>query len=369
MATPLDRIPLPPQAAPGSVEATGQPAPHPVVPLTERILARLPGRRPVWVFVWAALPFAYAALSATLDLTTGLGPTSRELITAGAYSYAIALSLWAVRKMARDAAAVAMEVTALRKHEETPSIFRGRAAEQSVAVGLEEEPRYFRDMGSVAIPLGLTLATSVAGSVAAVLILGPWPGLLLWPLPLLVNLPLMTALWSYLSVLIGLDRLGRQKLHLDDTFPEDPLLGLRPVGSLAFSVFLIMVAGFIPVLLVSLVSPLFLILDLLLFVPGVTLFVLSLYRLHRQMAATRRRHMRRARELYARAFGPPWASGELEDWRRDSGLLQAVTAIEQRATTIRTWPFSPGVGAWIVGISTSLAVTIVGRLLLGVLGL
>jgi hypothetical protein len=321
--------------------------PDVLLPLTERILTRLPGPRYLWVALWAALPFAYLALPATFNLSQNeFGGTTPEALVAAVYAYVVALALWATRKMARDAAGVERRLTALRP---------GRGA--------------FREIGNAAVPLGLTLATSTVSVITAAVVLDSWVAVALFPLPFIVNLPLMTALWTYLAVLIGLDRLGRRKLDLDDAFPADPLLGLGPVGSLAFSVFLIFVAGFVPVLLVSFVNPTFLILDLVLFVPGVVLFFLSLYRLHRQMSETRSRHVRRARGLYMRAQVPLWESGDLEAWRRESGLLQAVGEIERRASSISTWPFSSSVSATILALSVGLGVTLIGRsitLLIGV---
>ena len=42
--------------------------------------------------------------------------------------------------------------------------------------------------------------------------------------------------------LLGLDRLGQERLSLDP-FPQDTSLGLAPVGSLAFTGFALLLAG------------------------------------------------------------------------------------------------------------------------------
>lgn len=324
-------------------------APKPLLPLTERILARLPGPRALWLVAWTALPFVYLALPLTFNLArsdTGGARVGSEALIAAVYVYAVALSLWAARRMARDAASVEQRLAALRP---------GGAA--------------FREAGSRAAPLVMTVVTSVVGVTAAWLTAPSATPLLLAPLPFLINLPLMTALWTYLAVLIGLDRLGRRKLHLDDAFPADTVLGLSPIGTLAFRVFLIFVAGFIPVLVVSFVNPAYLILDLVLFAPGVALFVLSLYRLHRQMLATRRRHVERARALYVAAHGPHWESGDLTGVRRDAGLLLAVAEMERRASSISTWPFPPSMSAVILTLIVGLSVTLTGRLITFAAGL
>jgi hypothetical protein len=344
----MSSLPRTDQVTPGRrLELVTKPPPDALRPLTERILTRLPGRRPLWFVLWATVPFVYLALPATFDLSrSDVGGTSPEALVAAVYAYVIALSLWGARKMARDAAAVGRQLTWL---------YTGQRA--------------FRKIDNVAVPLALTLAASAVGAIAGAVALGSWIGLLLFPLYFLVNLPLMTAVWTYLAVLIGLDRLGRGKLDLDDAFPADPVLGLGPVGSLAFTAFLIFVTGFVPVLVVSFVNPIFLIVDLVLLVPGVVLFFMSLYRLHRQMSETRSRHVQRARGLYMRANAAVWESDDLEVWRRESSLLRAVSEIERRATSISTWPFSSSVSATILAISVGLSVTLVGRVITFVVGL
>jgi hypothetical protein len=42
----------------------------------------------------------------------------------------------------------------------------------------------------------------------------PWTALLWSPVSLLINLPLLTAVWVYLALLVGLNRLGRRTLSL-----------------------------------------------------------------------------------------------------------------------------------------------------------
>ncbi len=49
----------------------------------------------------------------------------------------------------------------------------------------------------------------------------PWAALLWLPVSLLVNLPLLTAFWVYLTLLLGLNRLGRRTLSAD-RLPRGP---------------------------------------------------------------------------------------------------------------------------------------------------
>jgi hypothetical protein len=94
----------------------------------------------------------------------------------------------------------------------------------------------FRGIDSRLVPLLLTAASMVvlpienvvAGDLVAALIQA-----LTW---LVIGIPLWTAVWIYLSVQIGLGRLGRGELALQ-AYQGDRSLGLPPVGRLAFTAF------------------------------------------------------------------------------------------------------------------------------------
>ena len=125
------------------------------------------------------------------------------------------------------------------------------------------------------------------------------------------HLPLLTAVWVYLALLLGPNRLGRRPLLLT-AFPEDLSLGLGEVGRLAFTAFGMYAAGFTPVLAISLANPLRLLLDLGLFLLGVLVFFACLQGLHRQLLAARRHYLASCTRAPTNRFGParwrPWAS-------------------------------------------------------------
>src|SRR3972149_418507 len=102
--------------------------------------------------------------------------------------------------------------------------------------------------------------------------------------------------WPSASRLVGLTRLGRHKLRLDDT-PGDRTLGLRPVGHLAFSGFWIFSVGFAPILILTATSTPTLVLNLVFFLIGFALFVLSLNRLPQQLVEAKRTHSDLSRQL------------------------------------------------------------------------
>jgi hypothetical protein len=199
----------------------------------------------------------------------------------------------------------------------------------------------------------------------------PWATLLWLPVSLLVNLPLLTAVWVYLTLLLGLDRLGRRTLSLT-AFPQDLSLGLGEVGRLAFTAFWIYAAGFAPILLVNFTNPVGLLFILGLFLLGVLVFFACLEGLHRQLLAARRHYLAWAGQLYARAYEPV-RSGSLAALGEQAQLLQAAEVIHRRAEAIQQWPFQQRrlvQMAGIVGSMVTFVVTgIITRLVLVGLGL
>jgi hypothetical protein len=207
-----------------------------MLPLTERLLGRLPGPRVAWVLAWSAVPVAAGLLPGAYLATVGVRPIGVRLLIGLVYAYAVVLSLWAVGRFTREGGTVERSVDRLAAHPEQAST------------------PVFGGMGSTWGPLALALVF-VAVTVWRTAVLGDlWAAVLWLPVTLLVNLPLLTAVWVYLVLLLGLDRLGRRTLSLT-AFPEDLSLGLGEVGRLAFTAFWAYAAGFAPVLLVNFANP------------------------------------------------------------------------------------------------------------------
>jgi hypothetical protein len=301
-----------------------------MLPLTERLLGRLPGRRVAWVLAWAAVPLAAALLPGSYLATVGTRPIGVRLLVGLVFAYAVALSLWAVGRFTRESKTVERSVDRLAAHPE------------------QAATPVFGGMASTWGPLALTLVF-VAVTVWWTAVLGDlWVALGWLPVALLVNLPLLTAVWVYLALLLGLARLGRRTLPLT-AFPEDLSLGLGEVGRLAFSAFSIYGAGFAPVLVINLANPLRLLLSLCLFLLGVGVFFGCLQGLHHQLAAARRHFLEWAGQLYARAWEPV-RCGSLAALGEQAQLLQAAEVIQRRAEAIQEWPFQQRRLAQIAGI-------------------
>ena len=305
-------------------------AAHGMLPLTERMLGRLPGRRVAWVLAWAAVPVAAGLPPSAYLATVGVKPIPVRLLIGLVYAYAVVLAFWAVDRFTRESRTVE------------------RSVDQLTAGSEQAAAPVFRGMASTRGPLALTLLF-VAMTTWRTAVLGDWRAALLWlPVTMLVNLPLLTAVWVYLTLLLGLNRLGRRTLSLT-AFPQDLSLGLGEVGRLVFTAFWIYGAGFAPVLLINFANPIGLLLTLGLFLLGVLVFFGCLEGLHRQLVTARHQYLEWAGQLYARAY-EPIRSGSLAALGEQARPLQAAEVIQRRAEAIQQWPFQQHRLAQIAGI-------------------
>ena len=299
------------------------------VPLTERLLGRLPGPRLAWILAWAAVPIAVALPSGAYLATVGAKPLLVRLLTGLVYAYVVVLTILAASRFTRESNLVERSVDQLAGPEQAATpVFRGMASTRG--------------------PLALTLGFAAVTTWRTAVLGDPWAALLWLPVSVLVNLPAMTAVWVYLTLLLGLNRLGRRTLSLT-AFPQDLSLGLGEVGRLAFTAFWIYAAGFAPVLLITIANPLRLLLSLGLFLLGVLIFFACLHGLHRQLLAARRHYLDWAGQLYACAF-EPIRSGSLAALGEQAQVLQAAEVIQRRAEAIQQWPFQQRRLAQIAGI-------------------
>jgi hypothetical protein len=324
-------------------------------PLTERILARLPGPRWAKLATWIAVPVLRAvSVVMVLELTKrntlnwqlGLIVVPEALV----FTYAITHAIWGAAKIARDASAL-----------------EPRLVELTYA-GQEPSPRVFRGMGSAAGPILIALVISLFLLDVTVGTEAWWAVLALLVFNLAIHLPITTLFWTYLMLMFGLNRLGTRHLALE-AYGGDKSLGLRPVGKLAFTGFWVFAANLAPLLLIGLTYFVSLVVGLLVFIAGIVAFFLSLWRVHEQMGRARQRQLLRAQTLYEGAYEPLMTNHTLETLEERSGLLGAAEALERRAEAIQTWPFSDALLARIVVIGLSVITAIIARLVMKPLGL
>jgi hypothetical protein len=326
--------------------------PRRAVPLTERILSRLPGSRLMWVVAWALVPWLNLAVIVALGAGewTQPGVPLAEVLNRTAVTFAVLLSLWGTARITDELRSLGPSLATVVEQDE-PDV-----------------ERLFHGIDSTLVPLLLTAATmvvlpldeAVAGEPAAALIqAATW---------LVIGIPLWTAVWVYVMLQIGLNRLGRGHLTLQ-AYRGDRSLGLRRVGSLAFTGFWMLLGSVGPLVLTNLSDLPGVTVGVGVLVAGVGLFFLSLRRLNRQMVAIKQRALERALDLYGQAYQPVWVEPTLEMLERQAGLLKAAEDLERRAERIQEWPFDEATFARVVTIASSVAAAIIGRIILDPVGL
>jgi hypothetical protein len=318
-------------------------------PATERILAQLPGSRLVWIAVWALVPWVNAGANLLLGTEGAVWEQSDALVILNyaALSFAVVITVWGTARIARRLQAL-------------------RATSSALVEGDSSER--FRGVNNVTGPLVATAATSVALAAGTLASDGLTPALLRGATWLVLGVPLWTFLWTYVTLQLGLDRLGRERL-LPEVARGDPSLGLRPFGGVAFSGLWILLAWLVPVLLTGLPDVVGVALGAFVLLGGLATFFLSMFRLHRQMVELKANELAIARELYARAYEPVRTSRSLETLEQQHSLLSAADGLEKRGHAIHEWPIDEGIFARVVTIATSVVAITVARLILDPLGL
>jgi len=324
-------------------------------PLTERVLARLPGPQVGWFLAWGLLPFAaYEIAYHAWQLPTYSGLASQLVILFGNV-----FGLWAAGHLGRRAGQL------------QPTLERLLTADDLL-------PRHhpFRHVGSLIGPLAITALFVLSYDVLNFI---DFPGFATGFVVVTVFiglLPVATFVWVYAAALFGLDRIGRRALRLEP-FWTDPNLGLKPLGSLAFEGFLLSVVIVAPVFVWAITDIKGLISTVVLVAIVSALFFLSAYTMHRQMVRAKGVQIRWARDLLEAAIGPiqSASSASLDGASIAQALhgqaagLAAATEIERRALSIQEWPFDTAIIRTVAAILTSVTAVIIARLLLSQLGM
>jgi hypothetical protein len=286
-------------------------------PFLQRLMERLSGPRLLWVTLISLVPIAASFLPNSYIATVGKVSLERRFLAGAVFGYAVALSLFAVGYFD----------TRVREVGESLDDLTSRRAEGDLFAG------YSSAIG----PILLTAVFVVATVLRTVSLADLGTGLAWLPISVVTNIPLMSAFWIYVVVLLGLRRLSRLRLSLEN-FPEDPSLGLAPAGRLAYTAFWIFIAASAPALVVNAGYAVRLALSFGVFLVGIVIFFASVWGLHRQLLSTREEHIANARRLYAQAYEPIRSSSPDALARQADALLAAKT-IEEEARLIQKWPF------------------------------
>jgi hypothetical protein len=326
-------------------------ATSPTPPITERILARLGRPRWLWVVAWSLIPvvspLVYSTAIGIAERPIGTDAFINLVVTQAAIAYACMVFLVGSGVLTR-------QIAALR--EAIPRIAR------------EVRPGdLFSETGSVRGPLVLTAIGAAVVSGGGWTRYGPLPPLASLPLLLVYLLPILTFIWVYLSILVEIDRLGRRPLVLD-TFPQDPTLGLERLGWVASIGLGLVLVGAAPVMLAASDEPVTLAISLTIVTSAVAVYVLSMWRLHRQMAIARARFIVIAQGLYAGAYEPLRADPTVTTLEAQANALGAAQALEERARNLLTWPIEQGTLRFMAVVVTGVVTSLVVRGLFAALG-
>lgn len=319
-------------------------------PLTERVLRRLGPPRALWIAIWSCVPLVSPLVFASAARISGEPLLTAEFVDRVATQVGLAFATFVLL--------VGTRIVARRAADVEPTLARLDPDRAGVRFGR---------LSSISAPLVLAAVVAVVVSVGGFASYGPVPPLAALPLLFAYLVPIMTFVWVDVVILLELDGLGRRPLALV-TFPEDPSLGLEDVGSLASTGLGLLLIAVAPILVVGSDEPVTLGISLAVVAVVVGGFVLSMYRLHRQLAAARRTYRAFARRLYAEAYEPLRASPTAETLEARAAALRAAEALDARARGVLTWPLDEGAVRFVAVVISSVVTSVIVRALFAALG-
>jgi hypothetical protein len=98
-------------------------------------------------------------------------------------------------------------------------------------------------------------------------------------------------------------------------------------------------------------------------------FFLSMWRLHAQMVAARRRLLLETRRLAAEAYAPFRTAANIADLEAEAPLLIAAQGLEERAERVLAWPVDEAMTAWVAVIATGVVTSLIVRIVLTALAI
>lgn len=323
----------------------------PDAPLTERILERLGPPRWAWIVLWSLIPLisplVFGAAIRASGRAFGTDDFIALLMSQSGLAYGCFVLLVGTGLLARQATSARDELARLAPGDWPTDLFRR--------------------MGSVRGPLLLTATVLAITSANGWAAYGPLPPLAAGPLLFAYLLPILTFVWVDVAILADLDRIGRRPLSLD-VFPQDRTLGLGRLGSLASAGLGLLLIAAVPVLLAGAGDPVTLWIGLAIIALSVAIFLLSMWRLHRQMATAKARYVEMTRRLYAEAYAPIRERPDAASLEARSSVLSVAHALEERAANLPTWPIDEGTLKFIAVVITGVVTSVVVRGLFAAIG-
>jgi hypothetical protein len=97
-------------------------------------------------------------------------------------------------------------------------------------------------------------------------------------------------------------------------------------------------------------------------------FLLSMWRLHLQMAAAKSRNVEIARRLYSEAYAPIREKADVAALEAQSNVLSVAQSLDERAHGLPTWPIDEGTTRFLAVVITGVITSLVVRGLFAAIG-
>jgi hypothetical protein len=317
------------------------------LPITDRVLAALPGSRLLWTILWSLIVLVRPLAASAVLLASGRPSEARSVVEVHlthnlVLALVVLLALRGIHLLARDG------TRALRA-------FRGPGPASP-----ESPDRSIRGIDNVGGPLVIAAVLVLAESASPMVPSSPVANLVDGVLFAAFAVPVATWIWTYCAVLVSIDRLGRRSLP-HEAFPADRGLGLLPIGSVPFNSFWLFAVA-------ALANFLFVANDLIGYALGLGLFlivlaalVVSFWRLHRQMVSAKARYLAEARRLLSEATEPFGRDPSLDTLETQARRVAAAEAFEKRAEAILEWPIDERIVTRTVLIASGAVAGLIAR--------
>ena len=181
----------------------------------------------------------------------------------------------------------------------------------------------------------------------------------------LISLLFGSFIWVYFRSLWGLYKLGNEPLRLAP-HEQDPMLGVKPIGSMSFTLFLSYsaVVGFITLGLLVVPDTFSLVSIFVLELLGGVMFFLPLNSVHKKMLAQKREEKRKlVKKLSELAGGRSGRAEGTEDLLRQIREVQILQVQKDYVSTIPTWPFDTGILSRFAAIILSVIAILLSRII------
>jgi hypothetical protein len=317
------------------------------LPLTERLIAALPGSRVIWIVAWSLIVVARPFVAGAILVASGRAAEARTVIEVHlphnlVLAFVILLALSGTHLLARDGSRALRAIRATHPSQPASAEAPIRGMDYVLGPVVIAALAVLAEASSPMVP-----GSQVASAVDDVLFVA-------------LALPVGTWVWTYGALLVAIDRLGRRELVVEP-FPIDRGLGLLPIGRVPFN-------GFWLFAVAALLNFVFVARDLVGYAIGLVVLlvvlvalVVSFWRLHVQMASAKTGYLAQARQLLADASEPFRRDPSVAALETQSNRVAAAVAFEKRAQDLLEWPVDERIVTRTVLIATGALAGLIAR--------